>query len=111
VSGSSSNDTFVIVDSFNNELNGLGGTDSIDYSGDGSDLTANFLSASTAEISGGGFGTDTLINFEEITTGAGADTFIFNADVGTVTINSGTGNDTFNFDSAAQGTLTLSNGG
>ena len=108
VSGSATDDTFVVSDANDNEFNGEGGTDSISYASSGDNITVNFTSASTAEASDGGssIGTDTLINFEEISTGSGDDTFIFDANVGTMTINSNAGNDIFDIDDAS-GTLNL----
>ena len=106
VNGSGTNDTFVVMDANDNILDGGAGTDSIDYATTSDDIFVDFTSASTANVSGASIGADTLINFEVISTDSGDDYFLFNATVGTVTINSRAGDDIFDFDDAS-GTLNL----
>ena len=105
--GSTGSDIFVVTDANDNILDGGAGTDSIDYATTNDDILVEFTSASTANVSGASIGNDTLINFEEISTDSGDDYFLFDTNVGTVTINSRDGNDVFDFDNAS-GVLILS---
>lgn len=101
-------DTFLTFDSGNNTFNGNGGTDSITFLSSLStpatgNITVN-LTAGTA--SGTGVGTDSVLNFENVTTGSGNDTITGN--IASNVIISGDGNDTL--DGGGGGSDSLSGG-
>jgi Ca2+-binding RTX toxin-like protein len=106
VSGSATDDTFVIDDDQDNVLDGGDGTDTISYEPLSTPITVTIVD-NTASISAtSGIGNDTLINIENIETGSGDDTFDI---TGTVDygLNSNSGNDLFDFNGTVDGTLTL----
>lgn len=113
VSGTdATDDVFVVDDDQTNEFNGgVGGTDEIDYGTGSSPVEVTFTGSETANVTGGNIGNDTLIDFEVIATGNGADTFTFDGNAGDVTITSRTGDDTFDFNANAQGNIVLDDSG
>jgi Ca2+-binding RTX toxin-like protein len=100
INGNAGNDTFVITaNATNNTFNGGADSDTADYSANASNFTVSF--GATDTIAGGG-GTDTLTNFEQVNTGSGNDTINFNLTTmggGTVVVNAGGGaiGNLFNF--------------
>jgi len=76
----------------NNILNGSTGTDTVSYAYAGSAVTAN-LASTTAQATGGS-GSDTLLNFENLTGSSYHDKLTGNA--GANTLNGGAGNDVLN---------------
>ena len=78
--GSNADDTFIIQDANDNNIDGSNGNDIYDASFAGSSITVTISGTVTA--AGLDVGTDTLVDIETIITGDSDDTFIINTDVG-----------------------------
>lgn len=76
IQGSNSADTFIINDDQNNSLDGNGGTDTYDSSSFSSADTTVTTNGGTITVDSSDVGTDTLVEFEQVTTGAGNDRFV-----------------------------------
>ncbi len=88
--GSTLNDTFNASASGSDDLfNANTGTDTISYAAVASNITVDLLNN---QATGTAIGTDTLLNFENVIGGSGADTLIANAN--TISLTGGAGNDT-----------------
>jgi Ca2+-binding RTX toxin-like protein len=103
ITGGAGDDTF-IAGKGNDTFNGGAGTDTIDFSHASSGVTVN-LGLTTAQMVGGGLGTQTLTNVENIVasdyndtlTGNAGDNLFLVGESGTDVINGGGGDDTVSF--------------
>jgi Ca2+-binding RTX toxin-like protein len=102
ITGGAGNDT-VRAGGSDITFNGGGGDDVISYEGASEDLTINLASTAPLKI-GQGYGTDTLISVEGVTTGSGNDTItgdsrdnVIDPGSGNNIIDGGAGNDTLSY--------------
>jgi Ca2+-binding RTX toxin-like protein len=105
VTGSGSDDHFVVSDAATNTLDGDGGNNSISYSSESAALTLS-LTGSQIALSGGNIGNDTLLNFNSLETGSGDDSISFSGSVN-FAVNSNEGADSFSFANGLSGSLAL----
>jgi Ca2+-binding RTX toxin-like protein len=93
ITGSGFND-ILMGTATNNVLDGGAGTDTVSYANTSSDLTVTFGTASSATVTGAG--TDSLLSVENVTGGAGNDTFKTIA-TGFKVLDGGAGSDTADY--------------
>ena len=109
LTGSAFNDTLT-GNSVNNVLDGGGGTDTISYASATSSVTVNMATG----LATGGAGTDTFVNFENLTGSAFNDTLMGNSGSNVITggagadsLTGGGGNDVFVYEGASGGIDTI----
>ncbi len=100
-------------DNTNYTLDGGAGTDKLDYAKANSNLAVSLSSTGTSTVNGTNYGTTTFSNIEQITTGAGNDSFIYSAsDTANYTLNGGAGADNLDYAKSASAlTVALSSTG